>query len=133
MEQSKAKDMDNISQAVSLHPYFQIREGNLNEFLALIPKFIEKTSNEPGCIYYDFSRNGNTAFCREAYADAEGLLAHLDNVGDLVAQFLELSDLIRIEVHGPEAEIEKLREPMAGLNPDFYIWEAGLEMPCQEA
>lgn len=121
--------MNKLSQAVSLHPYFQIREGNLDAFLALMPKFVEKTSKEPGCIYYDFSRNGNTAFCREAYVGSEGLLAHLDNVGDLVAQFLELSDLIRIEVHGPAAEIEKLREPMAGLNPDFYIRETGLDSP----
>jgi len=122
--------MKNLSQAVSLHPYFQIRDGNLNAFLALMPKFIEKTSNEPGCVYYDFSRNGDTAFCREAYVGADGLLAHLENVGDLVAQFLELSELIRVEVHGPAAEIEKLREPMAGMNPDFYIRETGLEIPC---
>lgn len=115
---------------MSLHPYFQIRDGNLNAFLALMPKFIEKTSNEPGCVYYDFSRNGDTAFCREAYVGADGLLAHLENVGDLVAQFLELSELIRVEVHGPAAEIEKLREPMAGMNPDFYIRETGLEIPC---
>jgi len=120
--------MSKFSNAVSLHPYFQIREGNLDAFLALMPRFIEKTSNEPGCIYYDFSRNGNTAFCREAYVGAEGILAHLGNVGDLIAKFLELSDLLRLEVHGPEAEIEKLREPMAELNPDFYIWETGLEI-----
>ena len=124
--------MSKISEAVSLHPYFQIREGNLDAFLSLMPKFVEKTSTEPGCIYYDFSRNGNTAFCREAYMGAEGILAHLENVGDLIAQFLELSDLVRLEVHGPEAQIDKLREPMAALNPDFYIWETGLEIPCEE-
>lgn len=121
--------MSKLSQAVSLHPYFQIREGNLDAFLALMAKFVEKTASEPACIYYDFTRNGNTAFCREAYEGAEGILAHLDNVGELLGKFLELADLVRLEVHGPEAEIDKLREPLAGHQPDFYIWETGLEIP----
>jgi len=121
--------MSKLSNAVSLHPYFEIHEGNLEQFIALMPEFLKKTSNEDGCIYYDFFRNGQTAYCREAYQGAEGLLAHLENVGDLVAQFLELSDLKRIEVHGPAEEIEKLREPMAALNPEFFIRETGLEIP----
>lgn len=119
--------MSKLSNAVSLHPYFEIREGNLDAFLALMPKFVEATSTEPACVYYDFFRNGNIAYCRESYIGAAGILAHLDNVGELLGKFLELSDLIRLEVHGPAAEIEKLREPMAGLNPDFFIWETGLD------
>jgi hypothetical protein len=121
--------MSKLSRAVSLHPYFQIREGNLEAFLELMPKFVEQTGNEPACIYYDFTRNGNAAFCREAYEGAAGILAHLENVGVLLGEFLELADLVRLEVHGPEAEIDKLREPLAHLNPDFYIWETGLEIP----
>lgn len=121
--------MKKLSEAVSLHPYFEIREGNLDAFLALMPEFVEKTSAEPGCLYYDFFRNGSTAFCREAYVGAEGILAHLDNVGELIAKFLELSELARLEVHGSASEIEKLREPLAALNPDFFIRETGLEEP----
>lgn len=123
--------MSKLSQAVSLHPYFQIHEGKLEEFLDVMPEFLKKTSLEPGCIYYDFFRDGQTAYCREAYLDAEALLAHLANVGDLVARFLELSELKRIEVHGPSEEIEKLREPMEGLHPEFFIRETGLEIPCE--
>lgn len=122
--------MSKLSQAVSLHPYFEIHDGKLEPFLALMPEFLKRTSSEPGCIYYDFFRNSQTAYCREAYQGAEGLLAHLHNVGDLVARFLEISDLKRIEVHGPREEIEKLREPMADLNPEFFIRETGLEIPC---
>ena len=121
--------MSKLSHAVSIHPYFEIREGNLEAFKALMPAFVAKTSAEPGCVYYDFSRNGNTAFCREAYIGAEGLLAHLDNVGELLGKFLELSDLSRLEIHGPAEEIEKLREPLAGLKPTFFVRETGLEAP----
>lgn len=121
--------MSKLSHAVSLHPYFQIREGNSEAFLALMPLFVEKTAAEPACLYYDFMRNGNIASCREAYVDAEGVLAHLENVGELLGKFLELSDLIRLEVHGPVEEIDKLRAPLAALNPDLFIWETGLEIP----
>lgn len=118
-----------LSHAVSLHPYFKIREGNLEAFTALMPDFVEKTSTEPACLYYDFTRNGDMAFCREAYIGAEGVLAHLGNVGELLGKFLELADLARLEVHGPAAEIEKLRAPLADLNPDFFIRETGLLNP----
>lgn len=118
-----------LSHAVSLHPYFKVREGNLEAFTALMPDFVEKTSTEPACLYYDFTRNGDMAFCREAYIGAEGVLAHLGNVGELLGKFLELADLARLEVHGPAAEIDKLRAPLADLNPDFFIRETGLLNP----
>ncbi len=47
----EARRMSKLSNAVSLHPYFQIREGNLEKFLDLMPKFVEKTSTEPACLY----------------------------------------------------------------------------------
>ena len=119
--------MSKLSSAVSLHPYFKMHEGHEDAFLALMPDFIEKTSSEAACVYYDFSRNGDVVFCREAYVGAEGILAHLENVGDLIAKFLEHSEMLRLEIHGPDSEIEKLREPLAELNPDFFVWQNGLD------
>jgi quinol monooxygenase YgiN len=127
----KDPEMPKLSHAVSIHPYFQIREGNLDAFLALMPLFVEKTATEPACLYYDFMRHGSIASCREAYVGAEGVFAHLENVGELLGKFLELADLIRLEIHGPMEEIDKLREPLAHLNPDFYVWETGLEIPSE--
>lgn len=120
--------MSKLSHAVSLHPYFQIREGNLDAFLALMPEFVEKTAAEFACVYYDFMRKDHSVFCREAYIDSDGVLAHLKNVGELLGKFLELAELVRLEVQGPEAEIDKLRAPLADLKPDFYIWETGLQI-----
>lgn len=119
--------MSKLSQAVSLHPYFEVREGNMDAFLALMPEFVAKTANEPGCLYYDFTRNGSRCFCREAYIGAQGILAHLENVGELLGKFLELADLARLEIHGPAAELDALREPLGHLNAEFYAWECGLE------
>ena len=85
----------------------------------------KKTRQEPGALYYGFTFDGDTAHCREGYKDAEALLAHLENVGPLLQEALKISDISRLEVHGPESELEKLREPLAGLSPQFFALEYG--------
>ena len=106
-------------------PYFKVHEGKLDEFKAGCDAFVTSTQNESKVLYYGFSFNGDMAHCREGYADAEGLLAHLDNVGALLQEALKIADIARLEVHGPAAELDKLREPLAGLNPEFYTLEYG--------
>ena len=115
----------NPSQSVSIHPYFKVHEGKLEDFKALFPKFIEKTETEEGCYFYEFTLNGDIVFCRESYRDGDAALLHLDNVGALLKEALGISELIRLELHGPENELEKLREPLAELNPDWFVWECG--------
>ena len=106
-------------------PYFKVHDGKMDEFKAGCDAFVEKTSSEPGCLYYGFSFEGDTAHCREGYDSAESLLAHLENVGPLLQEALKISDIARLEVHGPEGELAKLREPLAGLNPQFFTLEYG--------
>ncbi len=118
--------MSRLSHAVSLHPYFDVQEGRLEDFVGVMQRFVERTGTEPACLYYDFTVNGQTVFCREAYVGAEGILAHLENVGDLLGEVLEFSELLRLEVHGPGEEIEKLRGPLAEMNPAFFVRECGL-------
>lgn len=40
-------------------------------------------------------------------------------------QALKISKIVRFEVHAPEAEIEKLRGPMAARSPQFFVLEEG--------
>ncbi len=110
----------------SIAPYFKVHDGQLPAFRALCEQFVEKTSAESGCLYYGFALDGDEVHCREGYADAEALLAHVENVGALIAQALEISELARLEVHGPEEELQKLREPLAGLNPRYFTLEYGI-------
>ena len=56
----------------------------------------------------------------KAYVNAEALLAHLENVSAMLAQALAMADLVRIEVHGPAAELAKLKEPLAHLKPAWF-------------
>lgn len=109
----------------TLVPYFSIHDGKVDEFRALGPTFVSLTEQEQGVVHYAFSYDGNNAHCREGYVDAEAMLAHLDNVGETLQQALTLADLVRLEVHAPASEVEKLREPLADLNPQFYTLDIG--------
>ena len=118
--------MSTLSQSVSLHPYFKPAEGKLEAFLELLPQFVERTSTEEGCLYYDFSVNDGRVYCREAYVDAEAALAHVANVGPLLDQALGMSELVRFEIHGPASELAKLKEPWAALNPEWWEHQTGV-------
>jgi quinol monooxygenase YgiN len=106
-------------------PYFRIHDGKLDDFRALCERFIEKTSAEPKCLYYGFSFSEGEAHCREGYEDADGLLFHLNNAGELLRQALTIADIVRLEIHGPAEELEKLREPLKSMNPTFFVLEYG--------
>ena len=108
---------------VSLHPYFKGHPGKLEVVKPGFSRFVEKTGTEKKNLFYGFTVNGDEILCREAYTDADGVLAHLDNVGDLLAEMLTMSDLTRMEVHGPAAELEKLKKPLAHLNPAWFAIE----------
>jgi hypothetical protein len=58
--------------------------------------------------------------------DADAALAHLQNVGELLGEALQIASITRLEVHAPAAEVEKLREPLAGLKPQFFVLEEGI-------
>ena len=88
-------------------PYFKVSNGRLEAFKELSQKFVEKTKDEPKCLYYGFSFDGDMAHCREGYKDAEGMLTHLESVGTLLEEALKISDLTRLEIHGPEEELAK--------------------------
>jgi quinol monooxygenase YgiN len=106
-------------------PYFKIHDGKRETVNALCERFIEKTQNEPKCLYYGFSFNGDEIHCREGYQDADGVLAHIENVSPLLREFMSMADLIRLEIHGPAEEIAKLRQPLSDFNPQFFTLEYG--------
>jgi len=113
--------MAKVSSYVSLHPYFKVHPGKLDDFKAALPAFVEKTKCEEKNLFYGFTINGDEVFCREAYTDAAGVLAHLENVGTMLAEAMKIADLTRVELHGPASELDKLREPLAHLKPAWFV------------
>jgi len=118
--------MNPLSNFVSFHPYFKVHPGKLEALKAMLPAFAEKTSAEEKNLFYGFTINGDEIFCREGYTDADGILAHLDNVGTLLAEALKIADLTRVEVHGPAKELDKLKGPLAHLNPAWFAIECSI-------
>jgi quinol monooxygenase YgiN len=113
--------MNRLSGFVSLHPYFKVPLDKLDFLKGILPEFHAKTRGETGNLFYEFTINGDEVFCREGYANAEALLEHLDNVGEMLAAALQFATLTRLEVHGPAAQLEKLKAPLAHLNPIWFV------------
>ncbi len=118
--------MSTFDNAVSIHPYFQVKEGQMEACKTFLAKFNELVANEELCLFYNFTFKGDVLCCREAYQNAAGVEAHLANCGALLGEFLNVADLTRIELQGPAEELEKLKPAFADFNPDYYICECGI-------
>jgi hypothetical protein len=97
----------------------------MDQFKELCERFMAAVSNEPKCLCYGFSFNGDEVFCREAYDDAEGVLEHLRNVGPLLKDGMEIAQITRFEVHGVDEELSRLKEPLSKLNPKWFTLRYG--------
>jgi quinol monooxygenase YgiN len=87
----------------------------------VLSEFVAKTRAETQNLFYEFSINGDEVFCREGYLNAEALLEHLGNVGAMLEASMKMAELIRIEVHRPAAELEKLKRTLARLRPAWFV------------
>lgn len=117
---------DNI---VTLVPKFKIKEGKKEQYMKVLPKFLEKVkaNEEDTCVFYGFvgPNENDEVICREGYVSAEGLLAHLANVDEELKEALENADIAELYIQGPPAELEKLKEPLAAFNPTYYPLHPG--------
>jgi hypothetical protein len=123
--------MSTSDTCVTISPYFVIKDGQIDKARQFMTALVEKTKSEEACLYYGFTIHGNRLHCREGYRDGAGALAHLDNVGALLGEWLESGsvELTELQIHGAEAELAKLREPLAGMNPDYWVLEQGFRNP----
>jgi quinol monooxygenase YgiN len=114
---------------ISIHPYFKVPKGAFEGLQPLLEDFVRRTQNEAGCLYYGFTLNVgdeyDSLYCREAYVNAEGVFAHLANVGALLPQLTAIAPLIKIEFHGPADQLDLIREAVAHLQPVFFVRQSG--------
>jgi quinol monooxygenase YgiN len=121
----KEESMATQDKCCTIVPHFKVHADKLDQFKAVCQKFVKKAETEKGCLYYGYSFDGNDAHCREGYSNAAGLLAHLDNIGSMLPELLKLSELTRLEVHGPAEELSKLKGPLADFKPQYFTLEYG--------
>ena len=112
---------------VTIHPYFKVHPGKEEQAQAVMEKFVATTRGEPLCLFYEFTVLDDAVFCREGYMGAAGVLHHLENVAAALGEMLTISELTRLEFHGPAEEIALLREPLGHLNPAFFVRRCGIE------
>ncbi len=117
--------MSDLGTSCTLVLCFKVAEGKMDAFKEGAQQLVERTKSESPCIFYLYSFNGDIAQVREAYADAAGVLSHIEHVTDLLEETIKICEIARLEVHGPDSELAKLREPLKGLNPEFYSLELG--------
>jgi hypothetical protein len=118
--------MPTQDRAISIHPYFRVSEGKMEEFRKFCEQCVSMTATEPKCLYYGFSFNGDEVHCREGYEGAEGLLAHLVNVGSLLQEMLKIAEITWLEVHGVEDELARFLEPLSDFSPTYFTLQYGI-------
>ena len=91
----------------TVHAYYDLMDENKAE--PVLADLAAKTKTERGCLYYGWTKAGDTLFCREGYLDSAAVLAHLSNVQSFDG-LSNCATLRRLELHGPAAEIAKLRQ-----------------------
>eukprot|EP00747_Dinoflagellata_sp_TGD_P196827 gnl/TRDRNA2_/TRDRNA2_67423_c0_seq1.p1 gnl/TRDRNA2_/TRDRNA2_67423_c0~~gnl/TRDRNA2_/TRDRNA2_67423_c0_seq1.p1 ORF type:complete len:436 (-),score=56.10 gnl/TRDRNA2_/TRDRNA2_67423_c0_seq1:69-1295(-) len=128
--------------ALAILPFYSVRD--LDKFLAVYQESMERVKQEALCLGYGvaISRGEQLtmAFFRESFASAEGVVAHFENIADLMKNgFCRYGELVSMQIHGPKVEIDKLRtHPVVQeMNPDFYellpqSFEI-IELPSQSA
>ena len=104
---------------VTIHPHFAIKDGKMDQCLALLEEILVLTkANEPDCLFFNITTCGSDkAYVREAYKDGAAALFHLKNMGHMIPKLFEVSD-ITVQVQGPAKEIEPLKEILP--EADFY-------------
>ena len=116
------------------YPYFDIKPGMAEKFKGIwfnaCPSTKASAESEKTHMYA-FAFDKNTALCREAYADAESLLLHVNNVDTPLKAALDpsVAKLLRLEVHGPASELAKLKEALTPLGAEFFELEWGFRNP----
>jgi len=110
-----------------VYPYFSLKDEEAfkkmwkDAYPATVAAAAEEKSHQ-----YAFSFSGNTASCRESYADADGFLKHLENVDAILKAVLDgPAELLRLEIHAPPSEVEKLKPVLAPLGGEFFNVEWG--------
>jgi len=109
----------------SIHPYFTVTDWEKAK--PIMDEFVTKTKTEAGCVYYGWTKVDDKLFCRESYADGDAVNAHLENVGPCIQAILAegVATLDSIQIHGPAAELEKVKPGTEALGTKYFEVDSG--------
>lgn len=105
-------------ESVSMITYYEVRD--MDTFANLTVEIAEAKKMEPSVLSCSFSFNGNQVMCKESYESADVAKNHLDQSAVLAKRAAESADILKVEVMGPEEQLEKLRESFNEVNVMFW-------------
>ena len=113
--------MSRISQFVTVQAYFRIDPSHRETVGRLIGELELRASENPLVLFHEASFRSEDLALRIAFPSAEPLLDHLAGTSEWFERLLTGTELLRIEVHGPEQELTLLRGPLGVFMPEWYV------------
>ena len=95
---------------VTWHPYFTVSDWTRAR--AAMEGMLAVARKEAStCMYYGFTVSGDQLFCRAAYSDSAGIIAHFEAAGQYLDQLTDdaVATVDEISLHGPADELEACR------------------------
>ena len=121
MEKTDTIDIIEGDTTCTISPYFKIHEGKMEEWKEIAKRFCELAKTEKDVIHYGFTYSEDgLVHCREAYKSGAALLHHLEIVDGPHKSAVKVSNITRLEFHGPKSEIEVVREALTPLGCIFF-------------
>jgi len=118
VQQPKPAKTTKPDESVSMITYYEVRD--MDSFANLTVEIAEAKKLESPVLSCSFSFNGNQVMCKESYDTADSAKAHLDSSAALTKRAAESADILKVEVMGPEEQLEKLRETFNEVNVMFW-------------
>jgi quinol monooxygenase YgiN len=93
----------------------------------IMEDFVARTKTEAGCVYYGWTKTGNSLKCREMYKDGAAVNAHLENVGPCIQALLAegVATLDDINIQGPADQLEIVKPGTEALGTTYFATDGG--------
>lgn len=116
--------MPRLSQFITIQALFRVHPGSREIVDRLLGELDRRASDQPMVLFHEASFHSDDLALRIAFPSAVSLLDHLASTSDGFERLLSETDLIRMEVHGPEADLSQLRGPLGIFQPDWFVLAA---------
>jgi hypothetical protein len=105
-------------ESLTMITYYSVQD--MDTFANLTVEIAEAKKADDAVLSCSFSFNANQVVCVENFDSAEKAKTHLDSYADLAKRALESAEIEKVDVMGPEDQLEQLRESFNDFNVMFW-------------
>lgn len=122
-------------ESLTMITYYNVQD--MDTFANLTVEIAEAKKADDAVLSCSFSFNANQVVCVENFESAEKAKTHLENYADLAKRALETAEIEKVDVMGPEDQLEQLRESFNDVNVMFWAmadtaFKKAVAMPVQQ-